>query len=182
MRSRSWLCRIHWCKVKPEGLALLIDAQGAALRRGCAARGKRDTRLIARADKVHQPRGHSLRERRDCEDGRRGEAQGLREVFRPKPCDRICARMRKTTTDATGGGGVGMRRSAANAPRATVGCTDPTAERTAAKRGGARSGRPRRQSRDCRAGRTQAPTPLFVPGVTLGRYCTQIRKHSISER
>ena len=79
-------------------------------------------------------------------------------------------------------GGAGMRRSAADAPRATVGSTDPNAERTAAKRGGARSGRPRRQSRDCRAGRTQAPTPLFVPGVTLGRYSTQIRKHSISER
>ena len=45
-------------------------------------------------------------------------------------------------------GGAGMRRSAADAPRATVGSTDPNAERTAAKRGGARSGRPRRQSND----------------------------------
>ena len=80
-------------------------------------------------------------------------------------------------------GGAGMRRSAADAPRATVGSTDPNAERTAAKRGGARSGRPRRQSRDCRAGRTQAPTPLFVPGVRLGRYCPQIRgKHCMDRR
>ena len=80
-------------------------------------------------------------------------------------------------------GGAGMRRSAADAPRATVGSTDPNAERTAAKRGGARNGCTRRQFCDCRAGRTQAPTPLFVPGVRLGRYCPQIRgKHCMDRR
>ena len=76
----------------------------------------------------------------------------------------------------------GDARSAADAPVQRWAVPIPNAKRTAAKRGGARSGRPRRQSRDCREGRTQAPTPLFAPVVWLGRYWTQIRKHLISER
>ena len=47
-------------------------------------------------------------------------------------------------------GGAGMRRSAANAPRATAGCIGPHAERTDAKSRAPLSGRPRRQSSDCR--------------------------------
>ena len=63
--------------------------------------------------------------------------------------------------------------------RATVGSTGPNAERTITESAGARSGRPRRQSCDCREGRTQEPTALSVLGAQLGRYCPQIRKHSI---
>ena len=44
-----------------EGLTLLLAALSAAVRRGCAATGKRDTRHIARADEVHQPRGRGFR-------------------------------------------------------------------------------------------------------------------------
>ena len=40
------------------------------------------------------------------------------------------------------------------ATSAWVGSTDPNAERTIAENAGVRSGRPRRQSRDCRVGRT----------------------------
>ena len=60
-----------------------------------------------------------------------------------------------------------------------MGSTGPNAERTITESAGARSGRPRRQSCDCREGRTQEPTALSVLGAQLGRYCPQIRKHSI---
>ena len=60
-----------------------------------------------------------------------------------------------------------------------VGSTGPNAERTITESAGARSGRPRRQSCDCREGRTREPTALSVLGAQLGRYCPQIRKHSI---
>ena len=37
---------------------------------------------------------------------------------------------------------------------------------------------PRRQSRDCRAGRTREPTALSGLGARLGRYCPRTDKHS----
>ena len=49
--------------------------------------------------------------------------------------------------------GAAREPNAGNA-RATVGCTDPNAERTITESDGARNGRPRRQSPDCREGRT----------------------------
>ena len=64
-------------------------------------------------------------------------------------------------------GGAGMRRSAANAPRATAGCIGPHAERTDAKSRAPLSGRPRRQSSDWRAGRTQRGG-RFSRGSTVG--------------
>ena len=64
-------------------------------------------------------------------------------------------------------GGAGMRRSAANAPRATAGCIGPHAERTDAKSRAPLSGRPRRQSSDCRGGRTQRGV-RFSRGSTVG--------------
>jgi hypothetical protein len=64
-------------------------------------------------------------------------------------------------------GGAGMRRSAANAPRATAGCIGPNAERTDAKSRAPLSGRPRRQSFDCRGGRTQRGV-RFSRGSTVG--------------
>ena len=51
-------------------------------------------------------------------------------------------------------GRVGMRRSAAIRARATVGSTGPEAERRRAETCRVRNGRPRRQSRDWREGRT----------------------------
>ena len=60
-----------------------------------------------------------------------------------------------------------MRRSAANAPRATAGCIGPHAERTDAKSRAPLSGRPRRQSSDCRGGRTQRGV-RFSRGSTVG--------------
>ena len=83
--------------------------------------------------------------------------------------------------ERNGSGGAGMRQSAANAPRATVGSTGSEAERTITERAGVRSERTRRQSHDCREVRSREPTALSVLGVTLGRYCPQIRKHC-SER
>ena len=96
-------------------------------------------------------------------------------------------------------GGAGMRRSAANAPRATAGCIGPHAERTDAKSRAPLSGRPRRQSSDCREMRRRKrsfrredsakPNPkgaqasavgrnagcAFRAGVPLGRCSPQIR-------
>ena len=143
---------------------------------------KRDTRHIARADEAHQPRGWGFRR----EAGLRRRVQrrdaGL-EGGIPTQAMRPHMRMDAQYYAERGiTGGVGMRRSAADAPVQRWTVPIPNAKRTAAKRGGARSGRPRRQSRDCREGRTQAPTPLFAPVVWLGRYWTQIRKHLISER
>ena len=86
--------------------------------------------------------------------------------------------------------------------RAWVGSTDPNAEHTIAENAGVRSGRPRRQSRDCREmrlsrsdqvarsrrlspegaargrGRTREPTALSGLGARLGRYCPHTDKHS----
>ena len=55
----------------------------------------------------------------------------------------------------------------ANAPRATAGCIGPKAERTDAKSRAPLSGRPRRQSSDCRGGRTQRGV-RFSRGSTVG--------------
>ena len=130
---------------------------------------KRDTRLTARADEAHQPRGRGFRREAGLRRRVQRRGAGLEGGI---PTQAMRPHMR---TDAQYyaergiTGGVGMRRSAADAPVQRWAVPIPNAKRTAAKRGGARSGRPRRQSRDCRAGRTQAPTPLFVPGVWLGR-------------
>ena len=152
-----------------EGLTLLLAALSAALRRGCAAIRKRDTRLTARADEVHQPRGRGFR--REAGLRRRVQRRGAGLVGGiPTQAMRPHMRMDAQYYAERGiTGGVEMRRSAADAPVQRWAVPILNAKRTAAKRGGARSGRPRRQSRDCRAGRTQAPTPLFVPGVWLGR-------------
>ena len=91
--------------------------------------GKRDTRQIARADEAHQPRGRRSRKRRDREDARRGEAQGTREVSRPGPCARICARMRGLTPNE----GSLAERGCGDAP--------PTRQRATAGNAGKRGGR-----------------------------------------
>ena len=85
-----------------------------------------------------RPRGQSFCGRRDCADaaqdyaGRKGGARNGGETF------------------------------PANAPRATAGCIGPLAERTDAKSRAPLSGRPRRQSSDWRAGRTQRGGRLFA--------------------
>ena len=94
-------------------------------------------------------------------------------------------------------GGAGMRRSAANAPRATAGCIGPPRGTDRCEK--PRTGRPRRQSSDCRKMRRRKrsfrredsakPNPkgaqasavgrnagcAFRAGVLLGRCSPQIR-------
>ena len=76
---------LHLRNIKSEGLTLLQAALCAAVRRGCAATGKRDTRLIVRRSEAKCDRRPEsarapgcIRRRRDG-DGRR------RMVFHPKP-------------------------------------------------------------------------------------------------
>ena len=66
-----------------------------------------------------------------------------------------------------GGARSGGETIPANAPRATAGCIGPNAERTDAKSRAPLSGRPRRQSSDCRGGRTQRGV-RFSRGSTVG--------------
>ena len=125
----------------------------------CAAIGGAETsRQIARADEAHQPRGRRFRTRRDREDVRRGEAQGTREVSRPGPCARICARLRGLTPKE---GSLAERGCDEVPPTRHV----QPREMPGTKADGARMAvqprraRPRRQSRDCRAGRAQGGCP-----------------------
>jgi hypothetical protein len=62
--------------------------------------------------------------------------------------------------------------------RASADSLDSEAGRTVSKRFGARSGRTRGKSSDCREVRMQAPTNLFGPGVTLGLKRSRRGKHS----
>ena len=62
--------------------------------------------------------------------------------------------------------------------RASANSLDSEAGRTVSKRFGARSGRTRGQSRDCREVRTPSDTNLFGPGVTLGLKRSRAGKHS----
>ena len=56
-----------------------------------------DSRRIARADEVHQPRGRRFRERRDRADAAEAGAGPRVKVFRTGPCARICGWMRDLT-------------------------------------------------------------------------------------
>ena len=71
-------------------------------------------------------------------------------------------------------GGAGMRRSAANAPRATAGCIGPNAERTDAKSRAPLSGRPEGNLPIVEAGGRNAGC-AFRAGVPLGRRSPQIQ-------
>ena len=157
------------CKLKPEGLTLLYAALSAAVRRGCAAIGKRGTRLTARADEAHQPRGRGFR--REAGLRRRVQRRGAGLVGGiPTQAMRPHMRLDAQYYAERGiTGGVGMRRSAANAPVQPWAVPAPQAKHTITESAGARSGRPRRQSCDCREGRTQATTALSVLGAWLGR-------------
>ena len=55
------------------------------------------SRLIARADEVHQPRGRRSRERRDRADAAEAGAGPRVKVFRTGPCARICGWMHDLT-------------------------------------------------------------------------------------
>ena len=174
---------------------MLQAALCAAVRRGSAVTGKRDTRRTARRSEAKCDRRPSGENSAGC--GRLREVvpdgDGRYSALNQTAC--IRERMAHLTTK--------RRRECRRCARAERrkrlvqqwAVPIPNAKRTAAKRGGARGGRPRRQSRDWREmrlsrsdqvarsrrlspegaargrGRTQAPTPLFVPGVWLGRYC-----------
>ena len=139
--------RCHRCATPCNGSC---KAQAMA----CAAKRKRDTRRTARAGEAHQPRGRRSRKRRDRADGRGGEAQGTREVFRPVPCARIGARMRGLTPRE----GSLAERGGADVPPTRL--VQPR-EMPGSKADGARMAvqprktRRRRQSLDCRAWRGQ---------------------------
>ena len=74
-----------------------------------------------------------------------------------------------------GGGGVAARRDTPTRLVPTVAENAPASRATFAGMAGARGDRTRRQSLDCRAVRTQAPTAIPAQGARLGRSPPQIR-------
>ena len=113
-----------------------------------------------------RPRGQSFCGRRDCADAaqarRRGRGRYSAPVHAPA-CADGCTGLRRAQRRWRSGG----ETVPANAPRATAGCIGPKAERTDAKSRAPLSGRPRRQSSDCRGGRTQRGV-RFSRGSTVG--------------
>ena len=74
-----------------------------------------------------------------------------------------------------GGGGVAARRDTPTRFMPTVAENASASRATFAGMAGARGDRTRRQSLDCRAVRTQAPTAIPAQGARLGRSPPQIR-------
>ena len=162
-------------KARPERRVLLtIGASGNA----CADSHKGSDRRIARADAEHQ-RGAGDVERGGI--GQTGvEAGAGLEGRYSDPSHALayalgCTILRQTKRLWRSGDATKCRQRA----RAWVGSTGPNAEHTIAENAGVRSGRPRRQSRDCRAGRTREPTAFSGLGARLGRYCPRTDKHPI---
>ena len=89
-----------------------------------------------------------------------------------------CGWMRNLTPKETALAERGYDEVTPNAPVQGWAVPTPEAGRTITESAGVRSGRTRRQSRDCRAVRSQEPTALSGLGVRLGRYCPRTDKHS----